>query len=538
MKVPLCTAAAALAAGFSFGMLHTGRTVAHERSPDVSAGTFEDPRFSRGLSTSERRGRAVWFKSTFGGEKFFSLMLPRPPFNLRLGFEQLLTSDRDTRFHEYGVLNDPDCRPGDAATGNLDRCRDPNATGVVGIRKFPGPNGEPLIGVTCAVCHAGLNPTRPPGDPNHPGWDNIHATVGNQYLNIAKVFNANLLPDDPRYQVFQTWAPGTVDTTAIENDHINNPGIITQFFNFPDRPFFDLTQNGDPIRVHRSGQGGEDDTGCENAGLRVFFNIGMCAQECMVGHLANGPGGSQTPISRDQCRAVCPEFAEAEKGVVDMCAFMQTTRPPLLKEAPGGLRLVDWRVFWRGRRVFDEACASCHSNGLRGRRDVLSDDEIHPADDIGTNVCRALSSNWQAGHIWDEFSSDQYKMRPTGGPGFYRDVPLLAIWATAPFLHNNRLGPYSGDPSVRGRIAAYEDAMDLLLNPEKRGSLILRATNDVHIGEVTVPAGTPVARFANVDPSDPRVNLCPDEEEIDGHRYGASLSSGDKYALTEFLKTR
>ena len=56
-------------------------------------------------------------------------------------------------------------------------------------------------------------------------------------------------------------------------------------------------------------------------------------------------------------------------------------------------------------------------------------------------------TNWTAGHIWAEFSSDQYKARPTGGPGYYRDVPLTAVWATAPFFHNNRLGTYNGDPA-------------------------------------------------------------------------------------------
>jgi hypothetical protein len=117
---------------------------------------------------------------------------------------------------------------------------------------------------------------------------------------------------------------------AIESDHIKNPGIITPLFNVPDRPYFALTVDGGPTRVHRAGQGGEDDTGCENAALRVYFNIGMCAQECMIGHLANGPGGTQTPIDPDQCRQTCPEFGQAEQDVIDLCAFLQTAKPPRL----------------------------------------------------------------------------------------------------------------------------------------------------------------------------------------------------------------
>src|SRR5262245_301977 len=87
------------------------------------------------LTPQERHGREVWFTSTFGGEKFFSLILPGPPFNLPLGFDQLLTSDRETRFQEYGVLNDPECVQGDASTGFFDRCTDPHSAGVIGIRK-------------------------------------------------------------------------------------------------------------------------------------------------------------------------------------------------------------------------------------------------------------------------------------------------------------------------------------------------------------------------------------------------------------------
>jgi cytochrome c5 len=442
------------------------------------------------------------------------------------------------------VINDPDCTAGDASTGFLDRCPDPHASGVIGVRKFVV-GSDVLFGIACAACHAGFDPRRPPDDPNHPGWKNIHPTIGNQHLNIAKLFNANLSPHDPRYQVFHTWAPGTVDTTAIESDHINNPGIITPFFNFPDRPFFDVTLNGVPIRAHRAGQGGEDDVGCERSGLRVFFNLGMCAAECMVEHLANGPGGTQTPIDLDQCRADCADFRAAEASVGDMCAFMQTTRPPKLVRAPGGPQFIDYRVVQEGKKVFARTCAQCHSNGQPPPHNVYSDDEIHRAAAIGTNQCRALTTNWTAGHIWEAFSSDNYKARPTGGPGFYRDVPLLGIWATAPFFHNNRLGLYNGDPSVAGRIAAFEDAFDQLLNPWKRNLVgsIQVTTASIRLplprpwGTITLPTGTPVALFSNLDPQNPLHNLCLDLIENGGHLYGVSLSPHEKYALREFLKT-
>ena len=484
-------------------------------------------------------GKDVWFKSTFGGEKFFSVILPAPPFNLKLGLDAALTSDRNTRFNQYGLINDPDCVQGDATTGYLDKCADPESAGVVGVRKkiVLTPQGpQVLVGVACAACHAGLDPANPPADPNHPTWDNIHATTGNQYIQIGKLFGAHLSPHDPRKQVFDTWAPGTVDTTAIESDGINNPGIITQFFDTPERPYFDLTDNGLAINVHRGGQGGEDDAGCEKAALRVYFNIGMCAAECMVPHLANGPGGTQTPIDDAECSAACPDYVQAKADVVDECAFMATATEPVL---PG--KYIDQRKALAGRSVFEKNCASCHSNGMQLEADpILSDDLIHPMGEIGTNSCRARSTNWTSGHIWAQFSSDQYKARPTGGPNYYRDVPLTAVWATAPFFHNNRLGTYNGAPSFAGRLAAYNDAMDQLLNPWKRNFLgSIQLTSDwIQLpGGVQLPAGIPVALFANVNPATGQ-NLCPDLVENEGHLYGALLSSTDKANLIEFLKTK
>jgi hypothetical protein len=96
---------------------------------------------------------------------------------------------------------------------------------------------------------------------------------------------------------------------------------------------------------------------------------------------------------------------------------------------------------------------------------------------------------------------------------------LIGIWATAPFLHNNALGAFTGDPSVAGRMQAFDDGMTRLLWPNKRldAASIARtsqessiqipaqylplelrplATGDfLEIGPI--PAGTPVDLLAN-----------------------------------------
>ncbi|MBS0264459.1 MAG: hypothetical protein JSS02_21165, partial [Planctomycetes bacterium] len=55
-----------------------------------------------------------------------------------------------------------------------------------------------------------------------------------------------------------------------------------------------------------------------------------------------------------------------------------------------------------------------------------------------------------------------------GGLGYYRTPSLISLWSSAPFLHNNALGKFTGDPSVAGRMEAFNDAVEKLLWPEKR----------------------------------------------------------------------
>ncbi|HSQ57289.1 MAG TPA: hypothetical protein VLM40_16325, partial [Gemmata sp.] len=57
---------------------------------------------------------------------------------------------------------------------------------------------------------------------------------------------------------------------------------------------------------------------------------------------------------------------------------------------------------------------------------------------------------------------------PGGGPGYYRVPTLISIWATAPFLHNNALGTFNNDPSVKGRLESFEDSITRLLSAERR----------------------------------------------------------------------
>ena len=142
------------------------------------------------------------------------------------------------------------------------------------------------------------------------------------------------------------------------------------------------------------------------------------------------------------------------------------------------------------------------------------------------------------------------------------------MWATAPYLHNNALGAYIKDPSVRGRMLAFQDATEKLLWPERRLGVqsiaVTSIDSELRIPNrdrpVRVPAGTPVDLIARVDPREVpaiarnrvvlnlisdrglfrgfvRRNQAPDFVLDRGHVFGAELPDEDKHALIAFLKT-
>jgi hypothetical protein len=123
----------------------------------------------------------------------------------------------------------------------------------------------------------------------------------------------------------------------------------------------------------------------------------------------------------------------------------------------------------------------------------LSSEVRIPVTLVGTNSSRAMATNAMKGQVWDNFSSNDYKNLPSvgpiryfnpfsgtpadefgtndtytdgrdkGGPGYYRPASHISLWTQAPFLHNNSLGLFNGDPSVKGRLEAFDDAIHKML---------------------------------------------------------------------------
>jgi hypothetical protein len=326
--------------------------------------------------------------------------------------------------------------------------------------------------------------------------------------------------------------------------------------------------------VHHILKGGEDSIGALEAIQRVYFNIGSCAEQCWVNHLTDlrqvdpqQRGFGQTPFNIGQCRRDCPNFRAIEDRLPELLAFFlspegdamdlhaarSNERKAKNPQAPAYTRadLIDDlnKQFGkdsvkRGKDLFAQTCARCHSSipeKLGGpfasrdfhavndkhprkvRADFLGNDESTPATEVGTFRCRALHSNHMAGRLYDEYGSETLRTRKAvpdipeqdayknGGRGYLRNVSLVNAWATAPFMHNNAIGPelcgnpqnkkndftraryvdeqgqllaqqpacFPFDASVEGRFKLYVQSMHELLNPKERGIKMTLTTEDI-----------------------------------------------------------
>ena len=474
------------------------------------------------------------------------------------------------------------------------------SSGIVGLRLFPNPKfdeqarkaWDPVkylkdpayyrnpdlvrpyrVGMACAFCHASPHPLNPPADPEAPKWENLSTTIGAQYLRIRSVVGNLLKEDNIVYHVLDSQPPGTVDTSLIATDQINNTNTMNALFDLParlDRSGFLAHRSPEyaqeykaryghnlfeqvsaesakmPITLYRLPDAyanprpvprilleGADSVGAWSALARVHLNIGLFGERWVT--LCNPLVGfkTQQPFKLADLEKNSVNWQVTEK-YVDYLAlfFLKSTGPMRLKDAPGGKKLGKLKgegVAWSpelaaGRKVFAERCIICHSskqpNGENGaplgpekvegselmghqkseayRRWALAEVERQdfwennflstevrvPVTVIKTNASRAMASNGLKGHMWEDFSSDVYKnlasvgnitcwnpftqkdepfKAPGNGRGYYRPASLIGLWATAPFLHNNTVGLFNNDPSVKGRLEAFDDGIRRVL---------------------------------------------------------------------------
>jgi hypothetical protein len=299
-------------------------------------------------------------------------------------------------------------------------------TGIVGLRLFPNPafdekarrawNAERYyrdpdyyfsrdlvkpyrVGMSCAFCHVGPNPVHPPADAEHPAWADLSSNVGAQYFWVDRIFNWQ--GDANRgsffYQLFHTSRPGSLDTSLVSSDNINNPRTMNAVYDLPsrmalarrfgretiaggerdNRQFNDYVPSTDPLAAFFEPPGtvwtprvlkdGSDSVGALGALNRVYLNIGLFSEEWLL-HFQPLIGGrpiTPIPIATAKRNSVYWQATEAQS--IHMATFfLHTTAPHHLKDAPGGAARLDAdaATLRRGKDVFADYCARCHSSKL------------------------------------------------------------------------------------------------------------------------------------------------------------------------------
>jgi hypothetical protein len=369
------------------------------------------------------------------------------------------------------------------------------ATGIVGLRLFPNPDFDEAaekkwdavryytdpsyyeskdlirpyrVGMSCAFCHVGPNPLKPPADRNHPKWENLSSNVGAQYFWIDRIFDWNSDQQNFIHQLFQTSRPGTLDTSLVSSDSINNPRSMNAVYllgprleeakrwgqekltggNLDNRQFNDFVKTGplteyykapDTVLTPRVLKDGSDSVGALGALNRVYLNIGTFSEEWLLHFNPLVGGKTITPIEIKVARENSAYFAATENQTLAMAEFfLKSTGQHHLKDAEnhaGDQYLkASEATLHQGKIVFAENCARCHSSK-----------QPQPAAGLDPNGCAGKDYMSCFGKYWEWTKTAEFKdkMRQIVlADDFLQDNYLSAeIRVPVTLLHTNACSP-------------------------------------------------------------------------------------------------
>jgi hypothetical protein len=206
-----------------------------------------------------------------------------------------------------------------------------------------------------------------------------------------------------------------------------------------------------------------DSVGALGALNRVYLNIGLFSEEWLLHFNALIGGKRTTPIEIEVADRNSTYWRATEDQTPDMALyFLKSTTPHKLERAPGGASYLSKNQVMvnRGKIVFAETCARCHSSKLptpaagldpggctgsdyltcwnkywawtktedfksKMRAIIVAPDFLNgnylsaefrvPVTLLQTNACSPLATNALRDNIWDNFSSETYKDLPSAG---------------------------------------------------------------------------------------------------------------------------
>jgi len=307
-------------------------------------------------------------------------------------------------------------------------------TGIVGLRLFSNPafdetaakkwNAERFytdpnyyndkhlvrpyrVGMSCGFCHVGPSPIQPPVDPENPKWENLNSNPGAQYFWVDRILFWNKDEGNFIYQLLHTSLPGTLDTSFISSDYINNPRTMNavysvgprlapalrwgkeklagdelknkQLQDFPQTAALSqFFQKPDTVMTPRVLKDGADSVGLLGALNRVFINIGLFSEEWTL-HFNPLVGGKKiTPIRIEDAEKNSSYWNATVNQTADVALFfLKTAKPDSLKNAAGGEKYLtaDKATIDRGKIAFANYCARCHSSKVPAAPTNVSDSD-------------------------------------------------------------------------------------------------------------------------------------------------------------------
>ena len=265
------------------------------------------------------------------------------------------------------------------------------------------------VSMSCGFCHVGPHPLNPPKDKENPEWENLSSIIGDQYWDPQPAFGNLLKTPNFLHHFLKSQAPGTIDTSLVSSDHINNTNVINAIFDVPAR----LTRAGNKPTEEQSPENlllpsledpgsagnqrhfpmvlfpGEDSIGVFGALARVPLNIGVFSEQwarCDNPVIGYTP---QRPFRVEVCRANSVYWNVNEKYRVGyMAKFFTLGSKGIVTKSTAAMKLKDagpkpgsagsdgrvqtlGRDFLAadlpeertaGREVFINHCAICHSS--------------------------------------------------------------------------------------------------------------------------------------------------------------------------------
>ena len=295
------------------------------------------------------------------------------------------------------------------------------ASGILGLRLFPNPafdaaaarRWDPVryytdpsyylskglvrpyrVGVSCGFCHVSMNPEHPPADPENPQWGNISSLAGAQYFWVDRIFSWSADPSNFLFQVLHTARPGSLDTSLVSTDNINNPRTMNAIYDFDARlgiarrwgretlagaelnnrqlndyvksgPLTQFFQPPHTVWTTHVLKDGSDSVGPLGALNRVYLNIGLFSEEWLRHFNAILGGKPVTPMPIATARRNSTYWNATESQTPDMALFLlKASSSHRLSAAPGGAAYLtgDADLLRRGATVFADNCAACHSS--------------------------------------------------------------------------------------------------------------------------------------------------------------------------------